>query len=294
MSSTTTHSTRSPRRALTWLGTLALVSGAACAAPADGSGDGPDADAIRAGEASFEVVAELHPDPETVVRFTVEPSMGEDDGFAVGVTVLGPDTGAPYERLITEHNATALELFQALAPAGSEPPEALRSAHHDEARAQGRDASVRQLELGELQGLTTFPSAYCDSYSAFQNFVSTVWADQPSSGAREQFTDSNGGDHFLQPNSADAAYLTACNRYSNRVDTKQVLLCSRYRYASSGDTSWSCEAVQLADRNRVFKSWGCESTGNYCKERYFHISAAQPVPNPTDSYLGVVQLHYVF
>lgn len=294
MSNTSTHSPRSPRRALTWLGTLALASMAACVAPTDGSGDGPGGDAILADEAGFEVVAELQPDPGTVVRFTVEPSMGEDDGFTVGVTVLGPDTGAPYERLIAEHNATALELFQALAPAGSEPPEALRSAHRDETRAQGRDDSVRQLELGKLQGLTTFPSVYCDSYSAFQDFVSMVWAGQPSSGGREQFTDSNGGAHFLQPSSADAAYLTACNRYSDRVDSKQVLLCSRYRYASDGDTNWSCEAVQLDDRMRVFKSWGCEFTGSYCKERYFHISAAQPVPNPTDSYLGAVQLHYVF
>ena len=290
----TTLSTRSPQQALTWLGTLALVSAAACAASTDGSGGEPGADALRAGEGNFEVVAELHPDRETVVRFTVEPSAGEDEGLAVGVTVLGSDTGTPYERLITEHNATALELFQALAPAGSEPPEALRSAHRGETRAQGRDGSVRQLEVGKLQGLTTVVSAYCDSFSAFQGFVSTVWADQPGSGAREQFTDSNGGSHFLQPSSADSAYLTACNRNSNRIDTKEVLLCSRYRYASSGDTNWSCEMVDLADRTRVFKSWGCEFTGSYCKERYFSISAAQPVPNPTDSYLGVVQLHYVF
>jgi hypothetical protein len=275
-------------------GALALASAAACTDPLEGSGDGPGDGALRAGEARFQTLAELKPDPHTVVRFTAEPSGGDDDGVVVCFTVVGPDNGARYERLITEDNATALELFQALAPAGSEAPEALRSAHHGETRAQGRDASVRRLELGELQGLTPVTSAYCDSYGAFQDFVTTVWAGEPHSGLREQFTDSDGATHSLQPASADAGYFIACNRKSNRVDTKTVMLCSRYRYASGGSTNWVCEEAVLEDRQRVYKSWPCEFNGTYCKERYFYVGAADPDPNPTDSYLGAVQLHYVF
>ena len=53
MSSTSIHSTRSLRPALTWLGTLALASAAACAAPPDGAGDGSGLDADEIRERSF-------------------------------------------------------------------------------------------------------------------------------------------------------------------------------------------------------------------------------------------------
>jgi hypothetical protein len=265
-------------------GLLGLV---ACTAPADAP-SAPEPAIRMADEAGFEVLAELRPDPDTVVMFTREPSAG--GGAAIGVTVVGADDGILYEQLITEQNATALELFLALAPESSVVPEALREAHRGETRAQGRaDDRVRALDVTPILGVTAFPSVYCDSYTAFQNFVSSTWQD--GSGFREQFTDSSSGAHFLQPSSADAAYLTACNHYSNRTDTKLVLLCSRYHY---GDPTWTCDDIWLDDRSRVFKSWGCEFNGTYCLERDFYLSASLPDPAVTNSYLGIVQKHYVF
>ena len=247
---------------------------------------------IFADEAGFEVLAELHPDSETVVRFTREPSGADDAGFAVTTTVIGPDGGAPYERLLAEHNATPLELFTALAPAGAEPPAELVSAHRSEARARGRDESVRRLDIG-APAVTPFQSVYCDSYSAFTDLVSGVWTG-PISGSRQQFVDRDAGSHYLLRNVADAGYLTACNYDSNRVDTKRVLLCSRYDNASSGDTNWVCDDVWLDDGMRVYKSWGCEFTGSSCNARRFYISAAMGDPAVTTSFLGLVQLGYVF
>lgn len=296
------HSNRNTARSHTHLRGLFAAGAAlalfvtACAMPDDDRVEemGDQGEVIMADEAGIETLAELHPDPDTVVRFTKEPSLGLDDGFAVGVTVIGPDDGIAYERLLSDHAATALELFLALAPTDSQVPEELRIAHRGETQAQGRDERVRELKLDIDKALYPFSSSVCDSYSSFQSFVSAVWAGQPSSGAREQFTDSSTGGHFLAPNSADAGYLTACNRDSNRVDSKYVLVCSRYRYATSGDTNWVCDNVWLDDGMRVAKSWGCESTGSYCKERYFQVSATQPNPASTRSYLGIVQLHYIF
>lgn len=264
-----------------------LLGITACTVPADDPGV-PAPGILMADEAGFEVLAELRPDSDTVVTFTREPS--GDGGAAIGVTVLGPDDGVLYEQLITEQNATALELFLALAPSTSAAPEALRQAHSGEARAQGReDDRVRALEVAPIRNATAFLSVYCDSYSAFQSFVGSTWQDGP--GFREQFLNASTGVHFLQPSSADAAYLTACNFNSNRTDSKYVLLCSRYRY---GNQTWACDDVSLGDRMRVYKSWACEFTGNYCQEREFFLSASMPEPASTTSYLGIVQKHYVF
>ncbi len=90
------------------------------------------------------VLAELEV-ADTTITFVQN---GNGEGAMLAVEVLGStQTTSPLQRIQAEQDLTMLEMFNALAPEGSEAPEALRAVHSEQAAAFGRQDVETVLEV---------------------------------------------------------------------------------------------------------------------------------------------------
>lgn len=94
---------------------------------------------------------------DTTITF-VENRSGE--ATVLAVEVLGKaQTQSPIQRISAERDLTMLEMFYAFAPEGSEAPEALRTAHSEQAAAFGREDVQSVLEVAFDQNTPVEKSA---------------------------------------------------------------------------------------------------------------------------------------
>lgn len=179
------------------------------------------------------------------MTFSAEYETAERTGEPVlSITVVGPANAHPYLADFRSRAATSLEVFLAVAPAGTEVPAEIQAAHEREAAFLARSAEVRGFDLDPVYK-PTVDSASCNSYSAFTNSLSS-WT-TPS------HTTTTGGTNLARPGTGGNILAAVCN-YDNQdplvIDLKNASFCS---FVGAG---WVCDAaITIADGDRADKAW---------------------------------------